>query len=60
MDSVPNDEECLELYNQLSKLWQSVGKYAKKWLLNSQIVVNKIPQEDKVAKVDLDKGICLQ
>ena len=56
MDSVPSDEECLELYDQLSKLWESAGMHARKWLSNSKQVLEKIPEEDRAAEVDLDKG----
>ena len=56
MDSVPSDEECLELYDQLSKLWESAGTHARKWLSNSKQVLEKIPEEDRAAEVDLDKG----
>ena len=56
MDSVASDEECLELYDQLSKLWESAGMRARKWLLNSKRVLEKIAEEDRAAEVDLDKG----
>ena len=46
MDSVPSDEECLELCDQPSKLWESAGMHARKWLSNSKQVLEKIPEED--------------
>ena len=60
MDSAPSDEECLELYDHLSKLWGSAGMHARKWLSNSEQVLEKIPEGDRAAEVDLDKGICLR
>ena len=56
MDSASSDEECLELYDQLSKLCGSAGVHARKWLLNSERVLEEIPEGDRAAKVDLDKG----
>ncbi|VDI81624.1 Hypothetical predicted protein [Mytilus galloprovincialis] len=38
MDSVINDEQGIELYNQLSQLWAKAGMYARKWLSNSKAV----------------------
>ena len=46
MDSAPSDEECLELYDQLSKLWGSAGMHVGKWLSNSERVLEKIPEGD--------------
>ena len=48
MDSVPSVEECLELYDQLSKLWESAGMHARKWLSNSKKVLEKVPEEDRM------------
>ena len=48
MDSVPSAEECLELYDQLSKLWESAGMHTRKWLSNSKRILEKIPEEDRV------------
>ena len=56
MDCAPGDEECLELYDQLSKLWGSAGMHARKWLSNSERILEKIPERDKATEVDLDKG----
>ncbi|CAG2208607.1 unnamed protein product [Mytilus edulis] len=56
MDSVINDEQGIELYNQLSQLWAKAGMYARKWLSNSKAVLQCIPEEDRASQVDLDEG----
>ncbi|CAG2212937.1 unnamed protein product [Mytilus edulis] len=56
MDSVINDEQGIELYNQLSQLWAMAGMYARKWLSNSKAVLPCIPEEDRASQVDLDEG----
>ena len=49
-------EECVKLYEEPSALWGSAGMHARKWLSNSEQVLEKIPEEDRAAEVDLDKG----
>ncbi|CAG2212809.1 unnamed protein product [Mytilus edulis] len=60
MDSVINDEQGIELYNQLSQLWAKAGMYARKWLSNSKAVLQCIPEEDRASQVDLDEDIYRQ
>ncbi|CAG2211547.1 unnamed protein product [Mytilus edulis] len=55
MDSVINDEQGIELYNQLSQVWAKAGMYARKWLSNSKAVLQCIPEEDRASQVDLDE-----
>ena len=56
MDSAPSDEECLELFDQLSKLWGSAGMHTRKWLSNSERVLEKIPEGARADEGDLAKG----
>jgi len=49
-------EECVKIYEELSALWGSAGMHARKWLSNSEHVLKRIPEEDRAAEVDLDKG----
>ena len=56
MDSAVNEAECIKLYRELSALWESAGMHARKWLSNSKDVLQQIPEEDRAAEVDLDKG----
>lgn len=58
MDSSPSEEEYVKLYEELSALWGSAGMLAREWLSNSEQVLTckKIPEEDRAAEVDLDKG----
>lgn len=56
LDSVLNDEIGIELYQQLSQLWQKAKMNARKWLSNSTIVLEKIPQENRAKEVDLSQG----
>ena len=55
MDSTPIDEGCIELYQQLSQLWKSAGMHARKWLSNSERVLQHIPEEDRALHVDLNE-----
>ena len=54
MDSVKNSAEGIELYRQLSELWEMAGMHARKWLSNDPEVLKEIPAQDCQAEVDLD------
>ncbi|XP_053392389.1 uncharacterized protein LOC128555058 [Mercenaria mercenaria] len=54
MDSMPTEESALELYEQLSALWLKAGMCARKWLSNSRIVLENIPQKERAKEVNLD------
>ena len=47
MDLVPEENQGIELYSQLSELWRKAGMYARKWLSNSSTVVKNDPSEDR-------------
>ena len=51
MDSVQNDMQGIQLYQQLSKLWEEAGMRTHKWLSNSEVVLN---QNDRMYEVNLD------
>lgn len=53
MDSKPTVKQSLELYKELSSLWQAAGMSARKWLSNSREVMAKIPQENRAAEIDI-------
>ena len=54
MDSVQNDTQGIQLYQQLSKLWEEAGMRTHKWLSNSEVVLNQIPPSDRMYEVNLD------
>ena len=56
MDSVINVSAGIQLYNELSALWQSAGMYARKWLSNSTKVLEVVPEADRAENIDLDSG----
>ena len=56
MDSVADETRGVELYNQLSALWEKAGMHARKWLSNSTIVMEHVPQEDRISQINLDEG----
>jgi len=56
MASYPSKEKSIKLYEELSTLWGSAGMHARKWHSNSEQVLKKIPEEDRAAEVDLNKG----
>ena len=55
MDSTLSDENAIELYKQLSRLFTKAGMHARKWLSNSSTLLSVIPQNDRKAEVDLDR-----
>lgn len=56
MDSVSTAEQGIELYHDLSELWKRAGMYARKWLSNSETVLQHIPKQDRAKEVDLSDG----
>ena len=54
MDSVQNDMQGIQLYQQLSRLWEDAGMRTHKWLSNSEVVLNQIPPSDRLHEVNLD------
>ena len=54
MDSKEDDDEAIMLYQQLKGLWNAAGMHARKWLSNSPAVLEKIPEDDRAAEVDLE------
>ena len=53
MDSVMNQDEALQLYKDLTVLWESVGMHPRKWISNSAAVMEEIPIDDRASKVNL-------
>ena len=56
MDSVATDSQAVELVRQLTLLWGAAGMHPRKWLSNSQVVLETVAPEDRASEVDLDKG----
>ncbi|XP_067676275.1 uncharacterized protein [Haliotis asinina] len=56
IDSVRNELEAIELYEQLSELWGNAGMCARKWLSNSPQVLQRVPIENKATEVDLGRN----
>ena len=54
MDSVSNDNQGIQLYQQLSKLWEEARMQSHKRLSNSEVVLSKIPPGDRMCEVNLD------
>ena len=54
MDSVQNDMQGIQLYQQLSKLWEEAGMRTHKWLSNSEVVLNQILPSERIHEVNLD------
>ena len=57
MDSVDDDEQGTKLFEELSWLWGKAGMHARKWLSNSETVLQNIPIEDRANTVDLSKEV---
>ena len=54
MDSTVDEQNAIDLYRQLSELWERAGMHARKWLSNSTHVLKEVPQEDRLSKVDFN------
>ena len=54
MVSVMDETEGVELYKELSELWQKAGMKTHKWLSNSFKVLENIPSECRASEVNLD------
>ena len=54
LDSVQDDIQGIQPYEQLSKLWGEAGMRTYKWLSNSEAVLNQIPPSDRMHGVNLD------
>ena len=54
MDSTVDEQNAIDLYHQLSQLWEKAGMHARKWLSNSTHVLKEVPQEDRLGKVDFN------
>ena len=55
LDSVPDDDQGVTLYRQLSELWAGAGMLARKWLSNSAKVLKEILIQDRASEVEIDK-----
>ena len=53
IDSVETDEIGVKLYRQLSSLWNHAGMQARKWVSNSEAVMEAIPEEDQAVQLTI-------
>ena len=53
MDSTETEEEGIQLYVDLSRLWKTAGMHARKWICNSTKTLEQIPCEDRVDGVEI-------
>jgi len=56
MDSVPGVKTGVELYSQLSRLWESAGMHARKWLSKVPDVLLSIRASDCETEIYLDSS----
>ena len=57
IDSVTNENQGVELYQQLSASRNKAGMFARKWLSNSENVLNAIPKELRMNETDITEGV---
>ena len=55
MDSVATDAQGIELYRQLSEMYEKADMYPHKWLSNSVAMLEHIPEEKRATNVCIDK-----
>ena len=54
MDSVSSETEGIELYKELSELWDKAGMHTHKWLSNSPKVLESISTQCRASEMNLD------
>ena len=48
------DISCgINLYKELTKLWEEACMYTRKWFSNFNRMLGKIPQEDRATEINL-------
>ena len=53
LDSVETTEDAIQLYKDLTKIWENAGMKARKWLSNDPEVLKQIPIAKRSGQVDL-------
>ena len=53
IDSTETEKEGTQFYVDFSKLWKTAGMHARKWISNSTKVLEQIPCQDKVDRVQI-------
>ena len=54
LDSTPDEASAIELYQQLSSLWQGAHMRARKWISNSKRVLEQIPLIDRASQITVE------
>ena len=54
MDSVLSEQDGVKLHEQLSELLKRADMYTRKWLSNSENVLNKIPMDDRATEIEIE------
>ncbi|XP_068696862.1 uncharacterized protein [Montipora foliosa] len=57
LHSVETVEKAIKLHHHLTILWKRAGKAPRKWLSNCEQVLKMIPQEYRVANLDLEAHV---
>ena len=57
MDSTKTEDNAINLYEELKKLWNLCGMKPHKWLSNSRKVLGRIPIEERAKKIDIKDNI---
>ena len=53
MDLKKDVSNGINLYKELTKLWEKACMYARKWFSNFNRMLGKIPQEDRATEISL-------
>ena len=57
MDYTKTEDNAINLYEKLKKLWKLCGMKPHKWLSNSRKVLGWIPIEERAKKIDIKDNI---
>ena len=57
MDSAEDDHEAIQLYKQLTQVWNLAGMHARKWISNSAEVLAHVPPDDRAGQINLEEGV---
>ena len=54
LESVDSVKEGIELYHELSDLWEKAKMFARKWLSNSKEVMGQNSEKDRASEIDIE------
>ena len=54
LDSLDTESEAIRIRYELERIWSAAGMKTRKWMSNSQELLNTIPREERATKLVID------